>query len=907
MNFQKISKKNYRSIFQLVILIVVIFALTNTSIFVKAANEVSNDIIFYERSEDGTSIKILPNAILLKNNERISNTGINSSHSRIQYNHESSELAISWTDLVRPFTPTADSTIYYTIGTSESWISPLIIDTINDDTLTKGYIPTLDMNDATHLIFEEFSVDNYDIQEVMVEEDNTVLPKTAVISNSGNSTNPTSVSDEEGIVHLVWRDTTDNANGDLYYTNYNATIDTWLTPTVRITNSAEIIEDSSPTLAIDENNTIHLVWADNRTGDQELYYSYLDDGGTWSAEVKITNVGYKPMDPVIAYNSVSKELQVLFRDRETTTKLWFIEADAKSTSVWSSPNYVTENLISQSDFDISIDQNGNTIAVFEILVNGFSSIYLRHKPLSGSWQTALRRISTINVNAYDPSITVDENGIYYIVYTELYQNAFEVFFVNGYIDSDGDELSDYEEINVYGTDPNLVDTDGDTISDGEEVTLGLDGVITNPLSSDSDSDQIPDDYEILYNLNPNNASDADLDFDDDDLTNLEEYQENTNPLIFDTDGDTLGDGEEINDYSTDPLKADTDGDKLIDGYEVLWGLDPNSPDNIETDPDGDGLTTEFESTIWTNPNDPDTDGDGFYDGVEYQFGTDPLDPADFPEELRDPRDYTNIIIGVVIGAATLVVFLTISIIIAQQFKPKKATKRKELELEHSQLFTKEKEKGRKMEFEQKEKQKMDDAVKKRFEELLSDIPEEQKISTETKKPVYEIPKKEEIDPNQLNEKKEEMKRIILVLDDYLQQLLDLQNKKMTEHTLLTASREGLTEFATESQRLFSEAKTLWNSSILPLIKGYEEELVVDTLEAEKLIDQCETTSNKILDILVQRELAFTEDEERKEDVRDKARKALEAVKEDEEEKEETQENELDSSLEIEELQGKDEL
>lgn len=41
-------------------------------------------------------------------------------------------------------------------------------------------------------------------------------------------------------------------------------------------------------------------------------------------------------------------------------------------------------------------------------------------------------------------------------------------------DSDGDGLTDYDEINIYKTSPYLEDTDGDGISDGEEVRRGSD-------------------------------------------------------------------------------------------------------------------------------------------------------------------------------------------------------------------------------------------------------------------------------------------------------------------------------------------------------------------------------------------------------------------------------------------------
>lgn len=90
---------------------------------------------------------------------------------------------------------------------------------------------------------------------------------------------------------------------------------------------------------------------------------------------------------------------------------------------------------------------------------------------------------------------------------------------------------------------------------------------------DTDNDGIPDDWETLHGLDPSDPSDALLDNDSDGLTNLEEYQNRT-----------------------DPNDPDTDGDGLSDGWEVAGGLNPlddgsidpgNGPDG---DPDNDGST-----------------------------------------------------------------------------------------------------------------------------------------------------------------------------------------------------------------------------------------------------------------------------------------------------------------------------
>ncbi|MCA9984519.1 MAG: FHA domain-containing protein, partial [Anaerolineales bacterium] len=54
-------------------------------------------------------------------------------------------------------------------------------------------------------------------------------------------------------------------------------------------------------------------------------------------------------------------------------------------------------------------------------------------------------------------------------------------------DTDGDGLSDGEEVNRYGTQPKNIDTDGDGLVDGAEVEAG-----TSPINPDSDGDGVPD-------------------------------------------------------------------------------------------------------------------------------------------------------------------------------------------------------------------------------------------------------------------------------------------------------------------------------------------------------------------------------------------------------------------------------
>ncbi|MGC9529314.1 MAG: hypothetical protein ACP5G2_01660 [Candidatus Bipolaricaulaceae bacterium] len=212
-------------------------------------------------------------------------------------------------------------------------------------------------------------------------------------------------------------------------------------------------------------------------------------------------------------------------------------------------------------------------------------------------------------------------------------------------DSDHDYLTDYEEVNVYNTDPLNCDSDGDDVADSVEIATwdaaiaarlqaGYDAVEftsstphlgyfalnqgrgasrdsrnhADPNADDTDGDGITDDLEIAYGCNCGAGTDGyvnDDDWDDDGLQGGREYE------LFGTGADVAAansnDGE-LNDDAIcclcDP-DPDGDGDNLLDGEGDQMGTDA-----LDWDSDDDGLS-DFEEleTYFTGPNDDDTDDD----------------------------------------------------------------------------------------------------------------------------------------------------------------------------------------------------------------------------------------------------------------------------------------------------------
>jgi hypothetical protein len=96
---------------------------------------------------------------------------------------------------------------------------------------------------------------------------------------------------------------------------------------------------------------------------------------------------------------------------------------------------------------------------------------------------------TITTAAGDASlsavtVTVSDNGVPVL-------SDSETFNIDVALDSDGDGISDYDEINVYGTLPDDPDSDGDFINDGDEIGNSSDPLDPTSWPNFADGDLAP--------------------------------------------------------------------------------------------------------------------------------------------------------------------------------------------------------------------------------------------------------------------------------------------------------------------------------------------------------------------------------------------------------------------------------
>jgi len=206
-------------------------------------------------------------------------------------------------------------------------------------------------------------------------------------------------------------------------------------------------------------------------------------------------------------------------------------------------------------------------------------------------------------------------------------------------DTDGDGLSDSDEVLVFFSDPLSSDGDGDGLSDAREVSalriVGAEdqelALGTDPLNADTDFDGLDDRTEVEeVGSDPLSA-----DGDEDGLSDVFEAARGTNPNVADTDNDGLGDAAEVYEHFTDPLSADTDGDGIQDAIEIAEGTDARAADS-----DGDGLDDAVEADYGSDPLLADTDEDGLDDAAEVAGKTSPALADTDADGLNDGAEIT---------------------------------------------------------------------------------------------------------------------------------------------------------------------------------------------------------------------------------------------------------------------------
>jgi hypothetical protein len=270
-------------------------------------------------------------------------------------------------------------------------------------------------------------------------------------SGSDSQYHPAIAVDSEGNIYAVWGDYR-NGDIDIYFAKSTDKGATWSDPNIKINTDVGTSSQLNPSIAVDTGDNIYVVWEDFRNDNHDIYFSNSSDGGmTWLATNVIINsdVGTAGQySPSIAINS-NGGIYVVWEDyRNGNGDIYFANSTDGGIR-WTDPNTKINN--DTGSFDqyypaLDVDQADNVYCVWEDNRNGDSDIYFARSTGGGaSWTNSDIQINTdvTTDGQFHPDLSLDSDGIVYVAWEDYRNGDSDIYFASS---------TDY---GVSWTDPNL--------------------------------------------------------------------------------------------------------------------------------------------------------------------------------------------------------------------------------------------------------------------------------------------------------------------------------------------------------------------------------------------------------------------------------------------------------------------
>ena len=363
-------------------------------------------------------------------------------------------IHIAWSDITDYNNSRSDADIFYKYFTKfgGGWGAAQII-SVESTGASSSPSLAIGPDQAVHIVW----VDSTDYNGAGADEDifykryepGTGWTAAEVVSteSTSNSENPRLVVNDDGVVHVVWIDSTDynnaGADKDIFYKRYEPSMG-W-TP-AEVVSEYSKYNSGNPSMDTSANGNIHIVWSDQF----DIWYRFYVQGPGWSGLQRV------PIESTGLHEALSVG----------------IGPDGKLYLVWADNDNFTSPVIpvgSGPDWDI---------------------FYKFYEPINNSWsETKLVSIQS-DGPSIDPSLAINADSSVHIAWADM-----------GYVSESGSDLDVYYvkyEPGVGWTAPSLLSNE--STQDSTRITLALstDKSIHVAWQDETPYSSSGDDLDIFY-------------------------------------------------------------------------------------------------------------------------------------------------------------------------------------------------------------------------------------------------------------------------------------------------------------------------------------------------------------------------------------------------------------------------
>jgi hypothetical protein len=222
-------------------------------------------------------------------------------------------------------------------------------------------------------------------------------------------------------VHVVWQDPRDG-NLEIYYKRSTDEGITWGTDT-RLTNSNS--DSYYPSIAL-SGSLVHVVWEDNRDGNDEIYYKRSTDGGiNWGADTRLTSNSAYSWTPSLAVNG--SNIHVVWKDmRDSSTGELYYKRSTDGGINWGADTRLTNNPAYTNYGSVAVSGTTVHIAWYDNRDGNYEIYYKRSTDGGLSWGTDTR---LTNDPAFSSSPSISVSGLtVHIVWHDSRDGNTEVYY-----------------------------------------------------------------------------------------------------------------------------------------------------------------------------------------------------------------------------------------------------------------------------------------------------------------------------------------------------------------------------------------------------------------------------------------------------------------------------------------------
>ncbi|MDO9258152.1 MAG: exo-alpha-sialidase [Bacteroidales bacterium] len=223
------------------------------------------------------------------------------------------------------------------------------------------------------------------------------------------------------VVHVLWVDERDG-NYEIYYKRSTDGGTSWGTDT-RLTDDPGSSWGSSVTVS---GSTVHVIWSDDRDGNDEIYYKRsTDSGANWGPDTRLTNNSVDLDRPSVTVSG--SDVFVAWADNRDGNYEIYYKRSSDTGLTWGSDTRLTNNPL--QSYSPAVSVIGSTVnVVWEDDRNGnYSDIYLKRSTDAGiSWGTDTRLTNSSPHDSHNSSVAAS-GAVVSVVWYDNRDGNYEIY------------------------------------------------------------------------------------------------------------------------------------------------------------------------------------------------------------------------------------------------------------------------------------------------------------------------------------------------------------------------------------------------------------------------------------------------------------------------------------------------